>query len=91
MREPSQFEDPACRGLDTEIFYPDLYEAFQYSDYALRTIRNICGGCAHRSECLEWAMHHEGFGIWAGTTERQRRELRKHAKITLRLPEYNLD
>jgi hypothetical protein len=36
-------------------------------------------------------MHHEGFGIWAGTTERQRRELRKHAKITLRLPEYNLD
>lgn len=36
----------------------------------------ICNTCAVREECLDHAIAtNERFGIWGGTTEKQRREL----------------
>lgn len=91
MLEPWNFDDPNCASIDTEVFYPDLYEAFQYSAYAVKTIKNLCGSCKHQVDCLEWSLHHEGYGLWAGYSERERRVIRKQRGIVLQLPEYNLD
>jgi WhiB family transcriptional regulator, redox-sensing transcriptional regulator len=38
--------------------------------------RGLCHTCPVRTECLAHALdHHIEFGIWGGTTERQRRIL----------------
>ena len=80
MREPWTFEDPSCRGIDTEVFYPET----KTNPPELPIIRTICGGCIHRADCLEWAVHNERFGIWAGTTEADRRRIRANRNIILK-------
>jgi WhiB family redox-sensing transcriptional regulator len=45
---------------------------------------SICKGCPHRTECAEWGIKKERFGIWGGLSERQRRLLRQQKNITLR-------
>lgn len=38
----------------------------------------ICGICPVQEDCLDHAMEtNERFGVWGGTTERQRRKLRR--------------
>lgn len=77
MQAPWEFEDPSCLGIDTEIFFP--VEA----DYPpnLPLIRSMCFSCNERAKCLEWAVHNERFGIWAGTTENQRKAIRRQRNI----------
>ncbi len=61
--------DSAWRGLDSAMFFPGQDGD---SEPALR----VCGGCAVRNECLDFAMEaRQRYGIWGGTTERQRRRL----------------
>ena len=81
MRGPWQFEDPACREVGTEVFYPDRGEV----NLAARAKR-ICAGCIHKQECAEWGLYNEHLGIWGGLVENERRSLRKVLKIDLREP-----
>lgn len=40
--------------------------------------RVVCAGCAVSAECLAWALeHNETFGVWGGTSSRERRKLRR--------------
>jgi WhiB family transcriptional regulator, redox-sensing transcriptional regulator len=40
--------------------------------------RAICATCSERIPCLTFALeHHEVFGIWGGTSDRERRQLRQ--------------
>lgn len=43
-----------------------------------------CNHCSFINECLEWAIHNEEYGIWGGTTEMERRTLRRQSGIDLR-------
>lgn len=38
--------------------------------------RDLCRTCPVLAWCFEWAMANNEFGIWAGTSRRQRRALR---------------
>jgi hypothetical protein len=38
---------------------------------------NICRVCPVQEPCLQWALEHHETGIWGGTTERRRQELRR--------------
>jgi WhiB family transcriptional regulator, redox-sensing transcriptional regulator len=61
----------ACRGLDSEIFYPDTEDEID----ALEA-KSVCAQCPVRQPCLEHALaHREREGIWGGTTERERRRI----------------
>lgn len=41
-----------------------------------REARQLCRGCAVRTECLGYALDHRiEFGVWGGMTERERRAL----------------
>jgi WhiB family redox-sensing transcriptional regulator len=59
----------ACRDADGETFFPATKDDV---DKALA----ICAICPVRIECLEYALEaRERYGVWGGTTEKQRRRL----------------
>lgn len=65
----------ACAGMSTEAFYPEREGARA----AIEAARFVCGGCEVAGPCLQWALDHDEFGVWAGTTENQRRAMRREA------------
>lgn len=59
-----------CVGVDPDLFYPSQGQP------ALEA-RMICGKCIVRAACLRAALaRREQFGIWGGTSERERRRMR---------------
>ena len=50
----------------------------------LKTIRVVCSGCVERKNCLEWALHNEKHGIWAGLTPVELSGIRKKRNIVLK-------
>lgn len=77
-----EWQDKAlCAQVDPEIFYPD-------KGGSTRNPKRICAMCEVREPCLEYALTHEDagrFGIWGGTSERERR-LIKASRIAARQP-----
>ncbi len=55
-----------CRSMDHFLFYSDIQAQ-------IREALEACGKCSVRTECLEYALANQEFGVWGGTTERQRR------------------
>ncbi len=59
----------ACRGLEPSIFYPE-------DDDDAMDAKAVCGECAVRVACLEFALRaREKQGVWGGATERERRRI----------------
>jgi WhiB family redox-sensing transcriptional regulator len=59
----------ACRGIDSDLFFPLTKDQ---EAHAL----TICGTCTVLDDCLDYALGAgERFGVWGGTTEKQRRRL----------------
>ena len=73
MSRPEWFADAECRGLDPELFYPTGRE--DAIERALAEARTICRRCDVQAECLAFALNGRESGIWAGTSERQRRNI----------------
>lgn len=69
----------ACRRDDPDLFFPETPEGVQEA-------KERCAGCPLIIECREWGLHHEEYGIWGGTTGRDRKRLRRAAGIKLRTP-----
>jgi WhiB family redox-sensing transcriptional regulator len=66
----------ACRDSDPDVFFPigSTGPALEQ----IETARRICAACPVRDECLEFALAtNQEAGIWGGTTEEERRKLRK--------------
>ena len=60
--------------LCTQVGNPDLW----YPDKGgpTRDAKKVCAGCPIREQCLAYALEHrERYGIWGGTTERERRAM----------------
>lgn len=79
LAEPSHAElDWRERGLcaqtDPEAFFPEM-------GGSTRPAKRVCEGCEVRDDCLAYALeHNERFGIWGGTSEKERRLLRLGAR-----------
>jgi WhiB family redox-sensing transcriptional regulator len=73
----------ACRGIDEELFFPVDSFGHHVPDHVPDLTAAICDDCPVNSECLDWALHHEREGIWAGTSQEQRARLRKPLGIVL--------
>lgn len=72
----------ACRGMDPDLFFPlrGHVHGTTYSPEVAEALA-ACGRCEVRQECLEHALDApERTGIWGGTFERQRRELRRERR-----------
>ncbi|MGY1773538.1 WhiB family transcriptional regulator [Blastococcus sp. SYSU D00813] len=62
-----------CRQVDPELFFPEPQNALRAAGVA----KGLCGPCEFRDLCLQWALTApEQYGIWAGTTEQERRKMR---------------
>lgn len=72
LLQPLDWQTKArCTEVDPEIFFPER-------GGSSRAARAVCADCEVRLECLEYALNNkEQFGIWGGTSERERRRLRK--------------
>jgi len=58
-----------CTQTDPELFFPET--ATQS-----RAARAVCARCPVCAECLTDALTHDRvYGVWGGTTERERRKL----------------
>ncbi len=68
----------ACRGRNTKEFYQGVGEPTP------KHIVALCDSCPVQVECLDWAVRHEPAGIWGGTTERERRRMRRRSGISFR-------
>lgn len=60
----------ACLGADPNLFFPEP------NHHGLQA-KAVCSTCPVRVECLEYAMAHKAYGVWGGTSERERRTLRR--------------
>ena len=72
MQKDSWLDQAACRGMDTDLFYP--------TQNGLREYREICSGCPVRSQCLEFGLR-EPLGIWGGASARERRRIMVKRRI----------
>jgi WhiB family redox-sensing transcriptional regulator len=66
----------ACRDTDPDLFFPvgTTGPAIEQIDSA----KAVCQTCDARQPCLEFALTtNQDSGIWGGTSEEERRKLRK--------------
>jgi WhiB family redox-sensing transcriptional regulator len=70
-------ERAACIGSDPEAFFPRKGESAAIA-------KRICNTrCNVREDCLAYALEQRvDFGVWGGTTYRQRRKMRRDAELT---------
>ncbi len=67
-------ESAACRFLDTELFFP-IGKAGRAIEEIQRA-KAVCASCPVRQSCLTFALDtHQGYGIWGGYDEDERRLL----------------
>ena len=71
--------DAACRGLglgeSQAIFFPSRGDS-------IAEAKAICSECPVTEQCLDFALANGCIGVWGGTTERQRRRLRRSQRAT---------
>lgn len=70
----------SCATADPDAFFPERGSHSFSNVYAKR----ICSTCPYKSPCLEWAIENEEMGIWGGTTENERRSMRRMRKKSSR-------
>lgn len=68
--------EAACEGMDPDLFYAE-------GAAAVARAKGVCGACPVRDRCLEWALTREEFGVWGGTTARERAAMRRQRGLRL--------
>ena len=77
---PDWMRHAVCAGCDPELFFPE-----RGGDS--NTPKAICRTCPVRQDCLNWALdHHEIHGVWGGTSERERRMIRRERAARRGIP-----
>jgi WhiB family redox-sensing transcriptional regulator len=65
-------DEALCAQTDPDAFFVERGES-------PRPAKKVCRECPVRAECLKYALdNNESFGIWGGTSEKDRRKLKKH-------------
>lgn len=59
-----------CAETDSDAFFPERGGSARHA-------KAICSGCPAQEECLEYALEYGEVGIWGGTTETQRRRMKR--------------
>jgi WhiB family transcriptional regulator, redox-sensing transcriptional regulator len=80
MRHAERYTDwrakAACRDCDPELFFPT--DDIQPIRTQVKAAKEVCRRCPVVLTCLTWALDSDQeAGIWGGTTEQERRILRR--------------
>ena len=81
-----EFGTPPCAESYPDAFFTDdplegqiINRKYSYE----REAKAICQACPYLARCLEYALKHpELNGIWGGTTEAQRKRIRRASKTS---------
>lgn len=67
----------ACRGPQSTVFFPpSAFERKDEKEAREARAKAICGTCAVREPCLDYAIRiREPHGIWGGLNENERKPL----------------
>ena len=79
MPRVPDFERAECLGVDTELFFPTSFADWDASKVAIQA---ICNRCPIKEPCLDYALTVKVYGIWAGTSEVERKQMRRRLNIT---------
>lgn len=77
MTDPNR----SCVGLDPNLFFRPLREQGPYDPDWDMAARAVCWTCPFRQECAEYAMVHHLEGVWGGTTDEQRRSIKRRRQL----------
>jgi len=62
--------------------HPEPEVFFDYESTGVRPdIIHFCKDCKIVNECFDYAIKRDVYGVWAGTTRNQRKEIQKHYNI----------
>lgn len=67
-------EIPACRGHDTELFFPVSARKGGTPNRQIAKAKAICDRCPLKAACRDWAQRQDRYlaGVWGGTTQNDR-------------------
>jgi WhiB family redox-sensing transcriptional regulator len=71
---------PPCSEVDPELYFPDKGNS-SGSPKDVAVAKKICKTCPYLAECLSWAVANDEIGIWGGTTQKDRRSLRRQRRL----------
>lgn len=63
-----------CRGLGPDLFFPESHVNISPE------VRQLCAECPARKGCLEEGLKRRERGVWGGTSEEERREIRRQRR-----------
>ena len=66
-----RYENAPCLEHPTSMFFPPAG-----SPEIVRAAIAVCDSCPYKERCLDENIH-EKWGVWGGTNQRQRREIRR--------------
>jgi WhiB family redox-sensing transcriptional regulator len=62
--------------MDPAIFFPS-------DGIGVQVAQRICAECPVKATCLEYALANRvEYGVWGGTSERERRRILRHRKMS---------
>lgn len=62
--------------IDAAAFYAE-----EATNLRPRDAQKVCQQCPVVAECLAYALEHEDYGVWGGTTENERRKMRTRRRL----------
>jgi WhiB family redox-sensing transcriptional regulator len=69
-------DSAACQDTDPDLFFPVGTTGPAIDQ--IEAAKSVCRQCAVQAECLEFALAtNQDSGVWGGTSEEERRKLRK--------------
>lgn len=71
-----------CRSVDPDLFYAHEDVRGRGLLAQENSAKKVCGTCYVQAECLAYALEkNEKFGVWGGTTARERLRMRRSNKV----------
>ncbi|MEU0965798.1 WhiB family transcriptional regulator [Streptomyces sp. NPDC005917] len=71
-------EVASCRDGDPDLFFPIGHSDCGPTLVQIGEAKAVCRRCPVMQQCLAWALDaHPVEGIWGGTTENERRSMRR--------------
>jgi WhiB family transcriptional regulator, redox-sensing transcriptional regulator len=75
--------DATCRDLDPDLFFP--VGVTGYAVEQIEAAKSFCRNCPSKDACLDFAITtNQEYGVWGGTTEDERRVLRREWRAQMR-------
>ncbi len=82
FRRPDWHTHAACRGMDPNLFFPDLG-----GSTGAANAKHVCATCPVQDHCLDYALdNNERSGIWGGLGEPDRRKARRLRAVNAATP-----